>query len=147
MDWVIACRTYKRSKIFLEQTYNTLSENNLTDKLFIFVADQEEYDIYKQELANKTYKDLVVAVKGGTAARNFMIKYFPEGTFIFMIDDDNQFFFEFNDKNHMTKSFNLREICEDGFKTIKENNLSFWTFKCPRSMGLKCSNLLNSHHQ
>jgi len=128
MDWIIACRTYKRSKIFLEQTYRTLQENNLTDKLFIFVADQEEYDIYKRELGDKTYKGLIVAKKGGTAARNFMIKYFPEGTFIFMIDDDNEFFFQFDDKNHMKRSYNLKEICEDGFKTIQENNLSFWTF-------------------
>ena len=41
-DYVIACRSYKRANVFPHKTYRMLAHNGLTDRLYIFVANQEE---------------------------------------------------------------------------------------------------------
>jgi hypothetical protein len=119
-DFVIAVRTYKRASTFVLRTYKTLEENNLTDRLYIFVASEEERVLYETALAGKTYKELIVAELGAQKAMNFAIRYFPEGKPIVFFDDDLYRFFTFNSAGKYCKrAINLKDYILDGFQTTE----------------------------
>jgi len=129
MDWVIAVRTYKRTKIFLERTYAMLTKNNLTDRLYIFVANEEEKAAYTEALAGKSYKELIVGEIGIEKATAAICKYFPVGKPLIIMDDDLKFFFNFTESGVFVKdATNLKQYLDDGFATIKEHNLGAFTF-------------------
>lgn len=120
-DFVFTVRTYKRYETFLIRTYKVLVENNLTDNLYIFVADEDEKAKYLEVLEGKQYKELIVGVKGGAQQTNFIVNYFPEGTPIIFADDDLYRFFNFTEQGVYNKrANNLKKYLEDGFATTKE---------------------------
>ena len=45
-----------------------LAHNGLTDRLYIFVANQEEKHLYEQSLHGLPYKQIIVGEKGGANA-------------------------------------------------------------------------------
>ena len=64
-----------------------LEEHNIPDsKITIFVADEIEYEIYKKSL-NKRY-EIVIGVPTIGEQRNFIERYYKEGTQLVMFDDD-----------------------------------------------------------
>lgn len=64
-----------------------LAEHNIpNDKITIFVADEEEYEIYKKSTEKKY--EIVIGVPTIGAQRNFIERYYREGTHLVMFDDD-----------------------------------------------------------
>ena len=59
-NYVIACRSYDRPDIFPLKTYRMLAHNNLTDRLYIFVANQHEKERYEHSLKGMPYKKIIV---------------------------------------------------------------------------------------
>ena len=130
-DYVIAVRTYKRYESFKKLTYKTLEENNLLDRLYIFVADQQEYDLYKKSLDGCKYKALVIGLPTGMGAKKAITHYFPVGQRIFFMDDDRGAFFHFTkDKKLIRRSTALPQILEDGFKMIDDHSYGAFTVGC-----------------
>jgi len=87
-DYVIACRSYKRANIFPYKTYRMLAHNGLTDRLYIFVANQEEKHLYEKALEGHPYKKIVVGELGGANATRAICRFFPVGQRIIFVDDD-----------------------------------------------------------
>ena len=56
--------------------------------IYVFVANQEEYDLYNTTLDPTTYNKLVIGKPGIKEIRNFMANYFDEGQKIVYMDDD-----------------------------------------------------------
>ena len=54
----------------------------------IFVANQEQHDIYKAAIPQFLYNNLVIGVIGLKNQRNFISDYYPEGAHIVEMDDD-----------------------------------------------------------
>ena len=128
-DYVIACRSYKRANVFPHKTYRMLAHNGLTDRLYIFVANQEEKDLYEQSLKGLPYKKIIVGEKGGANATRAICRYFPVGQRILFVDDDLSRFFTFSEDGTFTKDAkNLNKYVEDGFETIDKYNLGAFTF-------------------
>ena len=87
MDYKIAIPSYKRPETIKKKTLKLLSDYNISkDLITIFVADKEEEKIYKESLG-ENYK-IVVGVPTIGKQRNFIEKYYAEGTRLMMFDDD-----------------------------------------------------------
>jgi len=128
-DYVIACRSYKRSNVFPQKTYRMLAHNGLTSRLYIFVADKEEKHLYEQSLGDLPYKQIVIGEKGGANATRAICKFFPVGQRIIFVDDDLSRFFNFSETGEFTKDArNLHHYIMDGFTTIDKYNLGAFTF-------------------
>jgi len=128
-DFVVAVRTYKRYDTFLKRTYKTLEENGLLDRLYIFVANEEEKQLYLTALEGKQYKELVVGVPGCAAVANFIVNYFPVGKPIVFCDDDLYRFFTISEAGVYNKrATNLKDYILDAFATTKEAGTNGWNF-------------------
>jgi len=88
-DYVVAIPSYDRPEILKEKTLKMVLIRNIKpEKIFIFVANDKEKEIYEKSLDNNTYKKIIVGEKGISYQRNFIINYFKEGEHIVFIDDD-----------------------------------------------------------
>ncbi len=90
MDYIIAIPSYKRSETINKKTLNLLrkSDINIKEKVYIFVADEDEYKIYKETLNENDYNSLIIGRPTLKAQRNFILDYFPLNTNIIHLDDD-----------------------------------------------------------
>lgn len=89
MDYCIAIPSYKRPETIKKKTLRVLESYNIDpSRITIFVADQNELASYQKSLEDTPYKNIVVGVHTIGAQRNFIEKYYPEGTKLIMFDDD-----------------------------------------------------------
>ena len=90
MNFRIAIPTIARVKTIRKKTIGYLQRTNIDlTKIDLFFSDPSEIDEYKKEL-----KDIPIANYIPTnqrhirLQRNFIVKYYPEDTFVLGIDDD-----------------------------------------------------------
>ena len=90
IDYQIAIPSYKRYETIKEKTLQLLSSHNINpDRVTIFVADEDEAVLYEKALnGNKYANNIVVGVPTIGQQRNFIERYYPEGTNLMMFDDD-----------------------------------------------------------
>lgn len=89
IDYEIAIPSYKRPETIKKKTLKVLESYNIDPKrITIFVADDVEYELYAKSLKDTPYKKIVVGVHTIGAQRNFIERYYPEGTKLMMFDDD-----------------------------------------------------------
>ena len=85
----IAIPSYKRPETLKKKTLKLLQLYKIKpNKIYIFVSDDEQRQIYQEHLPNNSYNKLIVGKKGIKNIRNFMANYFNNGEKIFYIDDD-----------------------------------------------------------
>ena len=128
-DYTIVIPSYKRQKILQEKTLTTLKKYKIPkESIYVFVANQEEYDIYKEFLDPNTYGHLVVGVPGLAHVRNFISNYFPKGKKLVSCDDDIRGFIEFDAtmKRKEKELVSLKKLIERGFKECKEKGANLW---------------------
>jgi len=128
-DYVIAIPSYKRAEILKEKTLTTLHKYKIPkEKIYVFVANKEEHNIYKESLDPSTYGHLVVGVPGLAAVRNFISSYFPKGKKIVSCDDDIRGFIEFDKtkKRHEKELVSLKSVIERGFKECTTKKANLW---------------------
>jgi hypothetical protein len=89
MDYQIAIPSYKRAETIKKKTLKVLESYNIDpNRVTIFVANGEELEAYTNSLLGTRYQKLVVGVPTIGAQRNFIERYYPEGTRLMMFDDD-----------------------------------------------------------
>ena len=73
-----------------KKTLNLLksSDINIKEKVYIFVADETEYKIYKEILNENDFNSLIIGKPTLKAQRNFILDYFPLDSSIMFLDDD-----------------------------------------------------------
>ena len=128
-DYTIVIPSYKRQKILQEKTLTPLKKYKIPkESIYVFVANQEEYDIYKEFLDPSTYGHLVVGVPGLAHVRNFISNYFPKGKKLVSCDDDIRGFIEFDAtmKRKEKELVSLKKLIERGFKECKEKGANLW---------------------
>ena len=118
MDFKIAIPTYNREKTIKEKTLKTLSSYDITLKdIDIFVANEQQAELYLKSLGDC---NIVIGELGIGKQRNFIEKFYPEGTKLIQVDDDIQGFYRFIDKktlkplNDLVNEFFIKgfSICE-----------------------------------
>jgi hypothetical protein len=106
-----------------------LEHNKLTDRLYIFVANQAEKRLYEAALAGRPYREIVVGKLGGANAIRAICQYFPVGQRIVFMDDDLDRFFDFaEDGSFRADSTQLHKYLVDGFDSIDRYNCGGFTF-------------------
>jgi len=85
----IAIPSYKRSSTIGKKTLLTLrNEGFIASDINIFVANQEEADIYKRDVDSSLYNDIIVGVPTIRAQRHFINDFYPNNTYLVYMDDD-----------------------------------------------------------
>ena len=88
-SYIIAIPSYNRPELIQVKTLALLHKHNIpASKITIFVANQEQLELYKTKVPAWLYGNLVVGVIGLRNQRNFIMEYYPEGTHIVQMDDD-----------------------------------------------------------
>ena len=87
--YIIAIPSYKRSTLIQSKTLKTLHRHGIqASKINIFVANDDEYKIYKTAIPKQLYNNLIIGEIGLKNQRNFISNYYPVGTHIVELDDD-----------------------------------------------------------
>jgi hypothetical protein len=88
-DYVICIPSYKRAQVCNERTLKTLHENKIDPKrIYVYVADKEDYKLYEETLDKKNYNKLVIGKKGLVPQRQFIMNQWPSNKHIVFFDDD-----------------------------------------------------------
>jgi len=123
-DYVVAIPSYKRPNTLKTKTLRLLEHYNIDPKkVTIFVANEEEKQVYAEALADTPYTDLVVGVAGMGAIRRFIQQYYPEGEYVMQFDDDiQQFLRKLDDRTRMPQVDDLEaEVIIRGFEACERN--------------------------
>jgi len=126
MSYVIAIPSYNRSNTISNKTLKTLYEGNINkNKIYIFVANKKEYDLYKKNVLPELYNKIIIGKKGITHQRNVIANYFPEGQYVISMDDDIEDL-EILRGDKLVKLKNIHDFFIDSYKLLKKNNLYIW---------------------
>lgn len=113
----IAIPSYKRPETLKKKTLNLLQKYKIKpNKIYIFVSDDEQKQIYQNHLPNNSYNKLIVGKKGIKNIRNFMANYFNQKEKIFYIDDDISHVYINKNDNSLNEKGNI------GAKYNRSNN-------------------------
>ena len=125
MDYKIAIPSYKRPETIKQKTLRILNEHNIDkNKITIFVADTQEEAEYKQSLQDQ-YK-IVVGVPTIGKQRNFIEKYYNEGTQLMMFDDDLDAICKKNKKELIDIQDLEQDFIYKGFDLCKQYNVNIF---------------------
>ena len=90
-DYVVCVPSYKRAETCNDKTLKMLKNNKIpASKIYVYVANNEEYKEYSEKLDKKLYNKLVVGIKGLVPQRQFIMEHWKEGQHIVFFDDDVQ---------------------------------------------------------
>jgi len=88
-EYIVCVPSYKRSKVCNTKTLQTLKDNGIPrNKIYVYVANDEEYEIYENELDRDLYNKLYVGIKGLVPVRQFIMDQWGPGKHIVFLDDD-----------------------------------------------------------
>lgn len=89
MDYIVCIPSYKRAKICNERTLATLSRHNIDPtKVYVYVANQAEYELYKDTLNRDLYNEIRVGELGLINQRQFISNQWSLNQYILFFDDD-----------------------------------------------------------
>lgn len=121
MKYKIAICSYKRPDIIQEKTLNYLKECGIPSSIIdVFVANQEEYDIYKEKVPSNLYNNLIIGMETLHRQRNFVRQYYHNGTHLLNLDDDIEQLEVLGNKSLKPISKNLNDIIKYGFKLLRK---------------------------
>jgi len=125
-DYVVAIPSYKRQETLKTKTLQMLHDFHIpASKIFIFVANNEEKELYRNTLEPSSYAKIIVGIKGLAPVRNFIAGYFPVGKKIVFCDDDIKGFLEFDvtKPRHEKPLVSLEKTIQRGFQECEKNGL------------------------
>ncbi len=128
-NWIIAIPSYKRAETLTQKTLVVLKKYKVpSSKIYVFVANKDEGEIYKKTLESGSYNKIIIGVPGLAPVRNFILNYFPLGKHIVFMDDDITGFVEYDEtqKRHERPLRSLIKIIEKGFSEAEKNKASLW---------------------
>lgn len=121
MSWRIAIPSYKRATRLRDATLATLQKHGIpADRIDVFVADDDEREVYADTLDPATYDWLITATPGMGAVRNWMTDYYEEGQHVLFIDDDITGFLTLNGE------LDLSGLITKGFEDCAAAGLRLW---------------------
>lgn len=123
-DYKIVIPTYKRKEILKEKTLKYCLDCGIkSDKIFIFVANEEEYKDYKD--LEKDGFNLIIGVKGIKEQRQFIVDYFDDNDFIVSMDDDIEYLTRL-ENGKLVRFDNLETLIKNAFRICLINKTKLW---------------------
>jgi hypothetical protein len=126
-NYIIAIPSYNRYDVISNKTLKTLHEGNVSkNKIFIFVANKEQYKLYEENVDKNLYHKIVIGKLGITNQRIFISKYFPIGQYIVSLDDDIEEVSKLRGTDKLVRIKDLNQFFIDAYKLLKESGLYIW---------------------
>jgi hypothetical protein len=126
VNYVVAIPTYNRYDVLEHKTLKTLMEGGVNkNRIYLFVANQEQYRFYEEAIPKSMYKAIVIGKKGITNQRIFIANYFDEGQYVISMDDDVEEF-QMLRGDKLVKLGNVAGFFENAYKLLKTNKLYIW---------------------
>ena len=124
-DYVICIPSYKRAVLCKEKTIATLHKHKIDPKkIFVYVANKEDYDLYHEKLDKNYYNKIIIGKKGLVPQRQFIMEQWPAGKHIVFFDDDVQSIdLSLSSK---FKQHSLDYFIREAFKECVKNNAFIW---------------------
>ena len=124
MSIVYVIPSYKRVDILKEKTLSLLNSYKILEKdIYIFLANKEEYELYKSSIGGKY--NYIKGIKLLYKQRNYISHYFKEGQKLVWLDDDiDKITILGNGKLNSLSSLKL--FIDKAFKTCIDNNAFIW---------------------
>jgi len=142
-DYVVAIPSYKRTETLKTKTLQMLQDYKIpASKIFVFVADKEEEEAYRNALEKDSYNKIIVGIKGLAPVRNYIAGYFPVGKKIVFCDDDIKGFLEFDESKprHEKPLTSLDTIIRRGFSECIAHGCRLWgVYPTPNGFFMKNS--------
>lgn len=124
-DYVICIPSYKRATLCNEKTLATLHKHKIDPKkIFVYVANKEDYDLYNEILDKNDYNKLVIGKKGLVPQRQFIMEQWPTDKHIVFFDDDVQSIDL--SLSPRFKQHSLDYFIKEAFKECLKNNAFIW---------------------
>lgn len=121
--------SYNRVETLKTKTLKLLADYKIpAQKIHIFVANQEQKDLYEAGLEKGTYGKITVGVKGLAEVRNFIFEHYPKGKALVEMDDDIREILEYSPraKRHEQRCKDLKAVFERGFEECKKAGARLW---------------------
>ena len=126
-NYIIAIPSYNRYEVISNKTLKTLQEGNISkNKIFIFVANKEQYKLYEENIDKKLYNKIIIGKLGITNQRIFISKYFPIGQYIVSLDDDIEEVSKLRGTDKLVRIKDLNQLFVDAYKLLRESGLYIW---------------------
>lgn len=125
----IAIPSYQRPGICQEKTLGTLRRLGVPPEFItIFVADEEQGELYYRTVDRGLYDELVVAAPGMGAVRRFIQMYYPDGRHVLNIDDDiGDFYRKVSDKQYLPLTpHEFETMVRLGFYSCRATDSRLW---------------------
>ena len=128
INFVVAIPSYNRENIIATKTLKTLKEGGVSPKkIYIFVANKQQYKLYDEVVPKNLYNRLVIGKKGITNQRKFISQWFPERQYIVSIDDDVDEIQILNKKgDKLVKLEDINNFFISSYKLLKKEDLYIW---------------------
>ena len=125
-NYVVAIPTYNRVNEVVKKSLNTLKLGGVSSQqIYLFVANKQQYALYKELVPKELYKEIVIGKKGITNQRIFISSYFKEGQYVVSMDDDVEQY-ETVKGDKLVKIKNVNKMFLDAYKLMKSKNLFIW---------------------
>ena len=123
MAWRIAIPSYQREQILKDKTLALLERHEIpSDRIDIFVANQEEYQRYQDVLPSY---NIIIGALGITAIRNFITNYYVLEQPIVQMDDDIDEIYELTD-DELKPTEDIGSIINRGFALCIAHKKNLW---------------------
>lgn len=128
-DYQICIPSYKRHDTVMKKTLAVLESYNVDPariKVFVNAEEEGEYENYTRTLATTEYTKDIEVVKGVPTIgkqRNFIEKWYPEGTYVMSFDDDiEEIQVKDGEQNLLRVEDFERDVVLRGFQACEDNN-------------------------
>lgn len=128
-DYQICIPSYKRHDTVMKKTLAVLESYNIDPariKVFVNAEEEGEYENYTRTLATTEYTKNIEVVKGVPTIgkqRNFIEKWYPEGTYVMSFDDDiEEVQVKDGEQNLLRVEDFERDVVLRGFQACEDNN-------------------------
>lgn len=124
-DYVVCIPSYKRATVCNDKTLSTLHKHKIDlNKIYVYVANKKEYDLYKSVLNPNIYNKLVIGEKGLVPQRQFIMEQWsPSKRIVFLDDDVERIDMSLSS---MYKGHTLDYFIKDAFNKCIMNNAFIW---------------------
>ena len=128
-DYQIVIPSYKRHDTVMKKTLAVLESYNVDPariKVFVNSEEEGEYENYTRTLATTEYTKNIEVVKGVPTIgkqRNFIEKWYPEGTYVMSFDDDIEEIQVIDGEQNLLRVEDFeRDVVLRGFQACEEHN-------------------------
>ena len=139
---MVAIPSYNRAEELKKYTLSTILNKNIDPACIdIFVANQQQYDFYKDTIPNDMYNEIIITEKGKMNAINHIRRYYRKGQKLLNLDDDvSEVEYLYNDTNVPLND--LSAYSEYIFTQMRKNKCALAGIKRHRTARLKRHTLI-----